>query len=218
MKESVPDLRQTPEVLEFVSTWSSHGFGSVLLFLLFGTILTLVLQSSSATMAITLIMCGKGWIPFELAAAMVLGENIGTTITANIAGLTAKTNARRAALSHTMFNVCGVIWVLIAFYPFMNLVEWMVGGNATDGANSLYALSMFHTMFNVTNTFIMIWLIKPLEKIVCKILPEKKEENDNKDRKPVSFFCGLRERKCFFIKNYLRNQRKIFVSSYAMRR
>jgi phosphate:Na+ symporter len=129
-------------------------------------------------MAITLVMLSQGWITFEIGAAMVLGENIGTTITANIAGLTAKNNARRAALSHTMFNVFGVVWMLVVFYPFMNLVEWMVGGNATDGANSLYALSMFHTMFNVTNTFIMIWLIKPLEKIVCKILPEKKEENE----------------------------------------
>ena len=178
LKNSVPDIKANPEILHFLTEYTNMGYGSILLFLLIGTILTVIVQSSSATMAITLVMLSQGWITFEIGAAMVLGENIGTTITANIAGLTAKTNARRAALSYTMFNVCGVIWVLIAFYPFMNLVEWMVGGNATDGANSLYALSMFHTMFNVSNTFIMIWLIKPLEKIVCKIIPEKKEENE----------------------------------------
>ena len=178
LKNSVPDIKANPEMLHFLTEYTNMGYGSILLFLLIGTVLTVVVQSSSATMAITLVMLSQGWITFEIGAAMVLGENIGTTITANIAGLTAKTNARRAALSHTMFNVFGVIWMLVVFYPFMNLVEWMVGGNATEEANPLYALSMFHTMFNVSNTFIMIWLIKPLETIVCKILPEKKEENE----------------------------------------
>ena len=178
LKNSVPDIKSNPEMLQFLTDYTNMGYGSILLFLLIGSILTVIVQSSSATMAITLIMLSQGWISFEIGAAMVLGENIGTTITANIAGLTAKTNARRAALSHTMFNICGVIWVLIIFYPFINLIEWMVGGNTTENANSLYALSMFHTMFNVSNTFIMIWLIKPLETIVCKILPEKKEENE----------------------------------------
>ena len=115
MKNSVPDLRETPQVLEFVTTWASHGFGSVLLFLAFGTVLTLVLQSSSATMAITLIMLSMGWIPFHMACAMVLGENIGTTITANIAASVGNTQAKRAAMSHTIFNVFGVIWALILF-------------------------------------------------------------------------------------------------------
>ena len=178
LKNSVPDIKSNPEMLQFLTDYTNMGYGSILLFLLIGSILTVIVQSSSATMAITLIMLSQGWISFEIGAAMVLGENIGTTITANIAGLTAKTNARRAALSHTMFNICGVIWVLIIFYPFINLIEWMVGGNTTENANSLYALSMFHTMFNVSNTFIMIWLIKPLETIVCKILPEKREENE----------------------------------------
>ena len=178
LKNSVPDIKANPEMLHFLTEYTNMGYGSILLFLLIGTILTVIVQSSSATMAITLVMLSQGWITFEIGAAMVLGENIGTTITANIAGLTAKTNARRAALSHTMFNVFGVIWMLIVFYPFINLVEWVIGGGDTGEANALYALSMFHTMFNVTNTFIMIWLIKPLEKIVCKILPEKKEENE----------------------------------------
>ena len=115
MKNSVPDLQQTPEVLSFIKEWSSYGFGSVLIFLIFGTVLTLVLQSSSATMALTLIMLNLGWLPFEMAAAMVLGENIGTTITANIAAAVANANAKRAALAHTLFNVFGVVWALALF-------------------------------------------------------------------------------------------------------
>ncbi|MBR4963713.1 MAG: Na/Pi cotransporter family protein, partial [Muribaculaceae bacterium] len=126
MKESVPDLRQTPEVLEFVTSWASHGYGSVLLFLALGTILTLVLQSSSATMAITLIMLSMGWIPFEMACAMVLGENIGTTITANIAASVGNTQAKRTALSHTIFNLFGVIWALLLFKPFLSLVGFII--------------------------------------------------------------------------------------------
>ena len=110
MKDSVPDLNETPQVLEFVKSWAGHGFGSVLIFLVFGTLLTLVLQSSSATMAITLIMLSMGFIPFNMACAMVLGENIGTTITANIAASVGNTQAKRAAMSHTIFNVFGVIW------------------------------------------------------------------------------------------------------------
>ena len=127
MKESVPDLRETPQVLEFVKEWSGHGFGSVLTFLVFGTALTLVLQSSSATMAITLIMLSMGWIPFHMACAMVLGENIGTTITANIAAAIGNTQAKRAAMSHTIFNVLGVIWALIFFKPFLGLVGKIIG-------------------------------------------------------------------------------------------
>ena len=176
LKNSVPDIKAHPEMLQFLTEYTQMGYGSILLFLLIGTILTVVVQSSSATMAITLVMLSQGWITFEIGAAMVLGENIGTTITANVAGLTAKTNARRAALSHTMFNVFGVVWMLIVFYPFINMVEWIVGNDNTNTDSALYALSMFHTLFNLCNTFIMIWLIKPLEKVVCKILPEKQEK------------------------------------------
>ena len=178
LKSSVPDIKSNPEILHFLTEYTNMGYASILLFLVIGTILTIIVQSSSATMAITLVMLNQGWITFEIGAAMVLGENIGTTITANIAGLTAKTNARRAALSHTIFNVCGVIWMLLVFYPFINLVEWVIGAGETGEANPLYALSMFHTMFNVCNTFIMIWLVKPLEKIVYRILPDKKEDNE----------------------------------------
>lgn len=195
MKESVPDLRQTPEVLEFVTAWSAHGFGSVLLFLAFGTILTLVLQSSSATMAITLIMLSMGWIPFQMACAMVLGENIGTTITANIAASVGNTQAKRAAMSHTIFNVFGVVWALLLFTPFLKLVGiitenlfglpnptaegFAVSDSASaEGTAALYGLSMLHTLFNVTNTLILVWFTGWISKAVCWIIrtPENQEK------------------------------------------
>ena len=195
MKESVPDLRETPAVLDFVTTWSSHGFGSVLLFLAFGTILTLVLQSSSATMAITLIMLSMGWIPFSMACAMVLGENIGTTITANIAASVGNTQAKRAAMSHTIFNLFGVIWALILFKPFLRLVGFItesifgLPNPASDGfvvseaaspeaTSALYGLSMLHTLFNTINTLILVWFTKLISKTVCWIIraPENQEK------------------------------------------
>ena len=195
MKESVPDLRETPQVLEFVKEWSGHGFGSVLIFLAFGTVLTLVLQSSSATMAITLIMLSMGWIPFQMACAMVLGENIGTTITANIAASIGNTQAKRAAMSHTIFNVFGVIWALILFKPFLGLVGKIIElfglpnpaaeGFAVTSPDSptstaaLYGLSMLHTLFNTINTLILIWFIKWIEKAVVFIIKApKNQEND----------------------------------------
>ena len=194
MKESVPDLNETPQVLEFVKSWSSHGFSSVLIFLVFGTVLTLVLQSSSATMAITLIMLSMGWIPFNMACAMVLGENIGTTITANIAASVGNTQAKRAAMSHTIFNVFGVMWALLLFKPFLALVgcitEYIFGlpnpasegfevseSISAEGTAALYGLSMLHTLFNIINTLILIWFIKYIEKAVVWIIkaPENKE-------------------------------------------
>ena len=194
MKESVPDLNETPQVLEFVKSWSSHGFSSVLIFLAFGTILTLVLQSSSATMAITLIMLSMGWIPFNMACAMVLGENIGTTITANIAASVGNTQAKRAAMSHTIFNLFGVIWALIFFKPFLALIgviiealglpnpasEGFVVSNSTspNSTAALYGLSMLHTLFNTFNTFILVWFVKYIEKIVVWIIKTPKQQND----------------------------------------
>ena len=195
MKESVPDLKETPQVLEFVRAWSANGFGSVLLFLGFGTILTLVLQSSSATMAITLIMLSMGWIPFHMACAMVLGENIGTTITANIAASIGNTQAKRAAMSHTIFNLLGVLWALIFFNPFVGLAGKIIGlfglpdpsaeGFAISGPNSaestaaLYGLSMLHTLFNTINTLILIWFTGIIEKAVTFII--KTPENNQKE-------------------------------------
>lgn len=192
MKESVPDLNETPQVLEFVRNWSSYGFGSVLIFLVFGTVLTLVLQSSSATMAITLIMLSMGWIPFHMACAMVLGENIGTTITANIAAAVGNTQAKRAAMSHTIFNVFGVIWALVLFKPFTALVGKVielfglpnpaaegfavVEGDMGSSTAALYGLSMLHTMFNTINTLILVWFIKYIEKAVVWIIKPKNQE------------------------------------------
>ena len=194
MKESVPDLNETPQVLDFVKSWSGYGFGSVLVFLVFGTLLTLVLQSSSATMAITLIMLSMGWIPFNMACAMVLGENIGTTITANIAASVGNTQAKRAAMSHTIFNVFGVIWALIFFGPFLGLVGRIIElfglpnpateGFAVNGPDSpaatsaLYGLSMLHTLFNTINTLILIWFTKLIEKAVVWLIktPRNQEQ------------------------------------------
>lgn len=191
MKESVPDLKETPEVLAFIQDWTSYGFGSVLIFLVFGTVLTLVLQSSSATMALTLIMVNMGWIPFEMGAAMVLGENIGTTITANIAAAVGNANARRAALAHTLFNLFGVCWALALFHPFLALVgttiTWFglpnpidivhsadVAMTADEGIATLYGISMLHTLFNLFNTFILIWFVNVIVKIVTRVIKDKK--------------------------------------------
>ena len=196
MKESVPNLNETPQVLEFVKSWAGHGFGSVLIFLVFGTVLTLVLQSSSATMAITLIMLSMGFIPFDMACAMVLGENIGTTITANIAASVGNTQAKRAAMSHTIFNVFGVIWALIFFRPFLGLVGKIIetlfglpnpaaegfavsGQNTPDATAALYGLSMLHTLFNTINTLILIWFVRFIEKAVVWIIKApKNQENE----------------------------------------
>ena len=193
MKDSVPNLNETPQVLEFVRSWAGHGFGSVLIFLVFGTVLTLVLQSSSATMAITLIMLSMGFIPFQMACAMVLGENIGTTITANIAASVGNTQAKRAAMSHTIFNVFGVIWALILFKPFLSLVGKIIeilfglpnpaaegfavsGQNTPDATAALYGLSMLHTLFNTINTLILVWCVKLIEKAVVLIIKTPKDQ------------------------------------------
>ena len=126
LKNNAPDLSQNPDMLSFVQDYTDMGFISILLFVGIGTVLTMIVQASAATMAITLIMCANGWISFELGAALVLGENIGTTITANLAALTGNTQARRAALAHLVFNVFGVIWVLCLFTPFTEAVSWFV--------------------------------------------------------------------------------------------
>lgn len=195
MKNSVPDLNETPEILSFIQQWTGYGFGSVIIFLIFGTLLTLILQSSSATMALTLIMMSMGWIPFSMAAAMVLGENIGTTITANIAAAVGNPNARRAALAHTVFNVFGVIWALILFRPFLSLVgtiiTWLgypdptlidyshtiVAGSAESTA-ALYGVSMLHTLFNTFNTCILIWFIPLIVRFVSWVIKSKPEDEE----------------------------------------
>lgn len=199
LKESVPDLSDKPEVLAFLQQWTGYGFGSVLIFLGIGTLLTIVLQSSSATMALTLVMVNFGWIPFDMAAAMVLGENIGTTITANIAAAVANVSAKRAARAHTVFNLFGIVWVLILFHPFLKLVGWIVSmlgcpnpltadftpGQSGDPAeiaamqtSVLYGVAMLHTLFNVCNTIILIWFVPLIVKIVTFLVKSPAGEEE----------------------------------------
>lgn len=189
LKTYAPDLGANPDMLAFVQNLTDMGFISILLFLLIGAVLTMIIQSSSATMAITLIMCTNGWIDYHLGAALVLGENIGTTVTANLAALTGNTQARRAALAHLMFNIFGVIWVLILFYPFTAAISWFVTNvmHVSDPAVRVsFELSAFHTAFNICNTFVMIWFISLIEKTVCSIIKPKQEEEEYR----LSYIAG----------------------------
>lgn len=197
LKAGVPDFKQ-PEyapVLEFIGSMSNYGYLSYLLFVLIGTILTVVVQSSSAMMAVTLVMCAQGLIGFEVAAALVLGENIGTTITANISALMANSTAKRAALAHLVFNVIGVTWILILFKPFLYLISQLVisieGINPMlDAAAVPVALSCFHSFFNVTNTLMLVWFIPAIEKIVNKLIPSNEEEEFRLKFIPAGFMSA----------------------------
>lgn len=159
------------------------GYGSYILFMLIGTALTILIQSSSATMALTLVMCANGWIGFDIAAAMVLGENIGTTITANLAAMVANNTAKRAAFAHFLFNIFGVIWVLSIFPAFLGWIEKLsvflgIGDPAVSIDSVPMALSLFHTVFNVANVLILIWFVKFMAKVVTKIIPAKDNAED----------------------------------------
>ena len=181
LKANAPDLGANPEMLAFVQNYADMGFFSIILFLFIGAILTMIVQASAATMAITLIMCANGWIDYQLGVALVLGENIGTTITANLAALTGNTQARRAALAHLAFNIFGVIWVLILFYPFTNAVSWFVTNvmRISDPSVAVsFKLAAFHTAFNISNTFVMIWFVGLIEKTVCFLIKGKKDEDE----------------------------------------
>lgn len=185
LKSNAPDLNANPEMLAFVQNYTDMGFFSILLFLFIGTILTMIVQASAATMAITLIMCANGWISLELGAALVLGENIGTTITANLAALTANTQAKRAALAHFVFNVFGVIWVLIVFHPFMQFVNWVVDTFFYTGSADVaisYKLSAFHSIFNICNVCLLIWGVKLIERTVCTLIHPKEEDEETRLR------------------------------------
>lgn len=197
LKGGVPDftLPQYSGVLEFIASLSGYGYLSILLFVLIGTILTVVVQSSSAMMAITLVMCAKGLIGFEVAAALVLGENIGTTITANMAAMMANATAKRAARAHLMFNVIGVVWMLVLFYPFLYLISWIVEPNGGNGihleALSIpVALSLFHSIFNIINTSVLVWFIPSIERIVSKIVPINEEEDFRLKFIPTGFMAA----------------------------
>lgn len=197
LKGGVPDftLPQYSGVLEFIASMSGYGYLSILLFVLIGTILTVVVQSSSAMMAITLVMCAKGLIGFEVAAALVLGENIGTTITANMAAMMANATAKRAARAHLMFNVIGVVWMLVLFYPFLYLISWIVEPDSGNGIHLAalsipVALSLFHSIFNIINTSVLVWFIPSIERIVSKIVPINEEEDFRLKFIPTGFMAA----------------------------
>ena len=183
------DLSHNETIINFFAATGGWGIFSTLLFLLLGGILTMCVQSSAAIMAITLILCSSGVLPIYQGIALVMGENIGTTVTSNLAALSASTQARRAALAHMLFNIFGVVWVLIIFNPFVNMVCHIVGFDpnfvpqtqediAQASVRVTYALSGFHTAFNLCNVMLLIWFIKPMEKLICKIIREKEDGED----------------------------------------
>ncbi len=183
LKSAVPDLKHNPEMLTFLQHYTDMGYLSIVLFVGIGTIVTLVVQSSSAAMAITLVMANQGWIPFELAAAMVLGENIGTTVTANLAAIIANVHAKRAARAHFLFNIGGVIWMLIVFIPFLKVIGayMQTTGSASPFVEATaipIGLSLFHTSFNIINTFLMVWFVDKIAAIVTKMVPSKGDDDE----------------------------------------
>ncbi len=187
LKSSVPDIGQHPEMLSFLQHFADSGYLSILIFVLIGTVLTIIIQSSSATMALTLVMCSNGWISFDLACAMILGENIGTTITANIAAMVGNASAKRAARSHFIFNMFGVVWMLLLFFPFLKLISSLVGefGGSLDASTGWpaiismpIALALFHTMFNVTNTLVLVWFTPLIVKTVTKMVKQPTETEE----------------------------------------
>lgn len=175
LKESVPDISQNPEALYFLTHFTSKGIGTILIFVLAGTLLTIIVQSSSASMAITLTMAYQGWIDYPTAAAIVLGQNIGTTVTAYLASLGANTNAKRASRAHILFNVIGTIWAVILFQPFLQLVNSIVPGDVYGPAGTAHLpehLAMYHTVFNVTNTLLFLPFINHFARLVKRLVRE----------------------------------------------
>ena len=184
------DLAHNQPVLEFFSSFDPHSFQTTITFLLIGSILTMCVQSSAAVMAITMILCSTGVLPIYQGIALVMGENIGTTVTSNVAALTANTQARRAAMAHMEFNIFGVLWILCVFRPFIHLVCGWVGFDdameksdphfVANAAKLSFVLAAFHTTFNLSNTFILVWFVPQIEKLVCKIIrPKKNAEEDD---------------------------------------
>lgn len=183
------DLAHNQPVLEFFSSFNPHSFQTTITFLIIGSILTMCVQSSAAVMAITMILCSTGVLPIYQGIALVMGENIGTTVTSNVAALTANTQARRAAMAHMVFNIFGVLWILCVFRPFIHLVCGWVGYDdmmektdphfVANAAKLSFVLAAFHTTFNLSNTFILVWFIPQIEKLVCKIIRPKKNADED---------------------------------------
>lgn len=183
------DLAHNQPVLEFFASFDPHSFQTTITFLIIGSILTMCVQSSAAVMAITMILCSTGVLPIYQGIALVMGENIGTTVTSNVAALTANTQARRAAMAHMVFNIFGVLWILCIFHPFIHLVcGWVGFDDAMEKTNPhfvanatklSFVLAAFHTTFNLANTFILVWFIPQIEKLVCKIIRPKKNTDED---------------------------------------
>ena len=180
LKDSVPDIKNHPEYLEFLARFANWGFLSEILFVAVGAILTVVIQSSSASMAITLTMAYSGWIDYNTAAAIIIGSNIGTTVTAYLAAIGTNTNAKRASRAHILFNILGAVLIIIVYNPFLRLVDMIIPGDPTTGAAIPEHLAMFHTLFNIANTLIFIWFVPQIARIVEKLVPETKEDFDLK--------------------------------------
>ena len=184
------DLEHNSAVIEFFSSFDTSSHLTIIIFLLIGTIITCIVQSSAAVMAITIMLCSSGVLPIYLGIALVMGENIGTTATANLAALGANSQARRAALAHLVFNVIGVVWVMCLFYPFVDLVCSLVGYDPKSTSYTVQQLTVklpvvlaaFHTCFNITNTGVLIWFIPQIEKLVCKLIKNKNKEEDEEFR------------------------------------
>lgn len=183
------DLAHNQPVLEFFASFDPHSFQTTITFLIIGSILTMCVQSSAAVMAITMILCSTGVLPIYQGIALVMGENIGTTVTSNVAALTANIQARRAAMAHMVFNIFGVLWILCIFHPFIHLVCGWVGFDdamektdphfVANAAKLSFVLAAFHTTFNLSNTFILVWFIPQIEKLVCKIIRPKKNTDED---------------------------------------
>ena len=183
------DLAHNQPVLEFFASFDPHSFQTTITFLIIGSILTMCVQSSAAVMAITMILCSTGVLPIYQGIALVKGENIGTTVTSNVAALTANTQARRAAMAHMVFNIFGVLWILCIFHPFIHLVCGWVGFDdamektdphfVANATKLSFVLAAFHTTFNLANTFILVWFIPQIEKLVCKIIRPKKNTDED---------------------------------------
>lgn len=183
------DLAHNQPVLEFFASFDPHSFQTTITFLIIGSILTMCVQSSAAVMAITMILCSTGVLPIYQGIALVMGENIGTTVTSNVAALTANTQARRAAMAHMVFNIFGVLWILCIFHPFIHLVCGWVGFDdamektdphfVANATKLSFVLAAFHTTFNLSNTFILVWFIPQIEKLVCKIIRPKKNTDED---------------------------------------
>ena len=183
------DLAHNQPVLDFFASFDPHSFNTTIVFLLIGSVLTMCVQSSAAVMAITMILCSTGVLPIYQGIALVMGENIGTTVTSNVAALTANTQARRAAMAHMVFNIFGVLWILCVFRPIIHLVCGWVGYDdvmeksdphfIANAAKLSFVLAAFHTTFNISNTFILVWFIPQIERLVCKIIRPKKNADED---------------------------------------